>query len=159
MRFAGKPIKAAMAKRHVTIKSAIEENEALLGKVKSKYEETRGKLAGVEQESRMLVENTKQDGVVERDRIVAGANDYVRRMREDVVTVISQEEERAQKRLQLEVARLALASAEELLRRGVTDADRERLFNEAIAALEQAEAGQVAELHEMPRRAAAGGAA
>ena len=158
VRFAKKPMIAGMAKRHATIKNAIADNEAAHAKAKAAYEASHGKLQNVEDESKKLIDSTKEDGKLERDKIIEGAESYTRRMRQDVQTLISQEGALAQQRLQLEVARTALAQAEAMLQRGVTDADRERLFNESITALEKNDEA-LANVRRLEPRRAAGGAA
>ena len=136
VKFARKPLAAAMQKRHETIKATIEENQSAFDAIKSKHDTYRGKLANVDQESRELIESTKQDGALERDRIVKNAEEYAARMKSDVVTVVAQEEQRAAQRLQSDVAKAALADAEQMLRRGITDADRERLFEQSLKEIE-----------------------
>lgn len=136
VKFAKKPLANAMKARHESIKATIDENQKAYDAAKEKHDSYRQKLAHVDTESRDLIEASKTDGAGERDRIIAGAREYAKRLREDAQTVIEHEEERARRRLQLEVAAAALKSAEDMLRRGLTDADRERLFDQSLAMIE-----------------------
>lgn len=138
--FVKKPLAAAMLKRHTTVKHTIAENEAQLAKAQRQFEDTKGKLAHVEKESTELVERSKADGIAEREQIVESAHDYANRMRHDATQILANESVRAAKRLQLETARAALAAAEQMLARGMTDADRQRLFEQAIDELERGDA-------------------
>lgn len=139
VKFTKNKLAEAMQKRHETIKATIDENQNAYDAIKSKHDTYRGKLANVEQESRALIEGVKADGTLERDRIVKNAEEYAERMKADVKTVVSHEETRAAQRLQSEVAKAALADAEEMLRRGINDADRERLFEQSLQQIENAE--------------------
>lgn len=140
VKFAKKPLANAMQSRHDSIKATIDENQKAYDTAKERHDSYRQKLAHVDTESRELIESSKQDGANERDRIIATAREYAKRLREDAVSVISQEEERARTRLQHDVARAALKGAEDMLRRGLTDADRERLFDQSLQMIEQSEA-------------------
>ena len=148
VKFAKKPLAAAMKARHDTIKATIDENQKAYDTAKERHDSYRQKLAHVDTESRELIESSKHDGANERDRIIATAREYAKRLREDAITVISNEEVRARNRLQHDIARAALKSAEDMLRRGLTDADRERLFDQSLQMIEQSEA------HGTARRAA-----
>lgn len=141
---AKKPLTAAMQRRHDNIKATIEENQKAYDSAKDRHDTYRKKLANVDAESRELIDRSKEDGALERDRIIAGAREYAKRLREDAQTVIEQEEERARRRLQTEVAKAALKNAEDMLRRGLTDADRDRLFDQSLQMIESA--------HTAPRR-------
>ncbi|MBC7793411.1 MAG: ATP synthase F0 subunit B [Clostridia bacterium] len=138
-RFAKKPLAAAMQNRHMTIKTTVEENQSAYEAIKGKHDSYRAKLANVEQESRELIESTKQDGALERDRIVKNAEEYAARLKDDTTIVIAHEEQRAAQRLQSDVAKAALANAEEMMRRGITDADRDRLFDQSLKEIESAD--------------------
>ncbi len=139
VKFAKKPLANAMKERHERIKATIDENQKAYDVAKERHDTYRQKLANVDTESRDLIEASKQDGASERDRIIVGAREYAKRLREDAQTVIENEEERARRRLQLEVAATALKNAEEMLRRGLTDADRERLFEQSLQMIESSD--------------------
>ncbi len=143
---ARKPLAAAMQRRHDSIKATIEENQKAYDAAKERHDTYRNKLANVDAESRDLIDRSKEDGALERDRIISSAREYAKRLREDAQTVIEQEEERARRRLQTDVAKAALKSAEDMLRRGLTDADRDRLFEQSLQMIESSDA------HIAPRR-------
>ena len=134
-----KPMRAAMQKRHDSIKQTIEENQKAYDAAKDRHDTYRTKLAQVDQESRELIESSKSDGGLERDRIIAGARDYAKRLRSDAEGVAKNEEERARLRLKSDIALQALKSAQEMLRRGLTDADRDRIFDQSLQMIEQIE--------------------
>ena len=137
---AKKPLAAAMQRRHDSIKATIEENQKAYDSAKDRHDTYRKKLANVDAESRELIDRSKEDGALERDRIITGAREYAKRLREDAQTVIENEEEAARRRLQHDVARAALKAAEDMLRRGLTDADRDRLFDQSLQMIESSDA-------------------
>lgn len=138
--FAKKPVRAAFIARHERIKKAIHDACETHAQAKDRYEDYRGKLANVEAESAVHVERGKLDGAHERDQIVLAANEYAERLRTDAKAVIDQELAKAMARLQHQTATLLLQRTEQVLRTTLTDRDRERLLDEAIAAFEKKEA-------------------
>lgn len=153
--FTRTPLRQAFASRHTTIKRAIEENEAAFARAKATYDESRDKLAAVGREATALISRVKEDGAVERDRIVQAARTYAERLREDAKSIITHETTAARERLRNSVAESALAIAEQTLVATMTDADRTRMIDEAIGEIEKVESLFAAQ----SRRAAAGRAA
>jgi F-type H+-transporting ATPase subunit b len=139
--FTRKPFARAFASRHDTIERAIAENESAFSGAKTEYDQARDKLAAVEREVNALISKVKDDGAFERDRIVEGARSYASRLREDVKGIIANEATAARGRLQKRVAAQALTAAEQVLVQAITDADRTRMIDEAIADIEKSAGG------------------
>ena len=133
--FARRPIRDVFLARHKRIKKAIEDAEAAHREAAARYEDYRDKLANVEVESATHVERGKVDGALERDQIIAAAREYAERLQLDVKAVIDQEFNRARDRVQHQAVIQLLSQTEALLRQTLTDRDRERLLDEAIAQL------------------------
>jgi len=133
--FAKEPIRAAFLARHERVKKAVTEADLLHKRANDHFEEYRTKLANVDAESMMHVMRGKADGAQERDQIIAAAREYSERLRADALAVAEQEIAKAKARLREQVALEILARAEEILRRSLTDDDRRRLLDEAIADL------------------------
>lgn len=138
--FTRRPLRDAFARRHFAVRRAIEENEAALALARSRYEETRDKLARVEREVNQLILRVKEDGASERDRIIASARAYAARLLEDSTVIVAQEGAAARERLRRSVAERALRTAERMLMAAITEADRTRLIDEAIGEIEKVEA-------------------
>ncbi len=156
--FTRRPLAGAMATRHEAIKRAIEDNEAAYAAAKAEYDEARTKLAAVEREVSELIARVKEDGAVERDRIVESARGYAVRLREDAKNIIAYEGTAARERLQRAVAERALALATEKLVAAITDADKSRMIDEAIGEIEKVESLAVAaQRRRTAGRSAAGG--
>lgn len=131
----GKKLNQAFADRSTSIKTQVETNERELKEASDEREQWKTRLAGIEQESKELIENSKADGERQKDKIVESAKEYAERLRNDTGVIMEQEAASAQRSLQLEVSLQALEKAEAMLRGSITDADRVRLFEQAVAQL------------------------
>lgn len=131
----GKRLNAAFADRSTTIKTQVETNERELKEANDEREQWKTRLAGVDQESTELIENSKADGERQKEKIVENAKEYADRLRNDTGVIMEQEAASAQRSLQLEVSLQALEKAEAMLRSSITDEDRTRLFEQAVAQL------------------------
>jgi F-type H+-transporting ATPase subunit b len=134
--YAKKPILQAFAQRHIKIKQAIQDAEKAFSAASERYEDYRGKLANVEEEAALFVDSGRRDGALEKDQIIAAGREYAQRMRSDAESVVSQEYAKARARLRREAAVRVLELTEQTLRRELTEADKNRLVEEAISELE-----------------------
>jgi F-type H+-transporting ATPase subunit b len=134
--FVKKPMAAAFENRHKLIKKTIEENEAAHAQARQTHDEYQSKLANVDAEGNALIERSKADGALERDKLVEDANAYGERIKTDSTAIVDQELTQAGLRLQAFAALGALKDAEERLKANITDGDQTRLLEEAITELE-----------------------
>ena len=134
--FVKKPMAAAFENRHNTIKKTIEDNEKAHADARQTHDEFQSKLANVDAEGNALIERSKADGALERDKMVEDANAYSERIKGDSSAIVEQEYTQASIRLQAFTALAALKDAEERLKANITDGDQTRLLEEAIAELE-----------------------
>ena len=125
---------ASFEKRHNEVKKTIEENEKAHTEARQAHDEFQSKLANVDAEGNALIERSKSDGALERDKMVDDAKAYSERIKGDWM----------QRRaglsgdhcLQAFAALGALRDAEERLKANITDGDQTRLLEEAITELE-----------------------
>jgi F-type H+-transporting ATPase subunit b len=135
--FLGKgPVTRAFQNRHDAIKQAIERAQAAYAKAKAHADEYGQKLARVVQEVEVLVAGARRSGEEEKERIVATAEEAAGKMQADTQAVVEQEIDGARRRLREEVVAEVLGSARAILTRELSDADRERLLEQAISDLE-----------------------
>ncbi len=134
--FVKKPMAAAFENRHKTIKKTIEDNEKAHADARQSHDEFQSKLANVDAEGNALIERSKSDGALERDKMIEDAQAYSERIKGDSGAIIDQEYTQASVRLQAFAALGALRDAEERLKANITDGDQSRLLEEAIAELE-----------------------
>ena len=136
--FVKKPLAAAFENRHNAIKKTIEDNEKAHADARQAHDEFQSKLANVDAEGNALIERSKADGALERDKMIEDANAYSERIKVDSKAIVDQEYTQARVRLQAFTALAALGDAEERLKANITDGDQTRLLEEAIAELETA---------------------
>jgi F-type H+-transporting ATPase subunit b len=139
VRFTKGPITKALQSRHDTIKKTVADNDAAFATAKAKYEEARDKLQRVEREVTDLIAKLKEEGGVERDRIVQNARSYAERLKADSQVLIELEAKSTRERLRNAVALDVLSQAEQLIAKELTDKDRDRLVDNALAELEDSE--------------------
>tara|TARA_Y100000589_G_scaffold250802_1_gene238934 strand:+ start:1303 stop:1926 length:624 start_codon:yes stop_codon:yes gene_type:complete len=136
--FVKKPLAAAFENRHKAIKKTIEDNEKAHADARQAHDEFQSKLANVDAEGNALIERSKADGALERDKMIEDATAYSERIKVDSKAIVDQEYTQARVRLQAFTALAALGDAEERLKANITDGDQTRLLEEAIAELETA---------------------
>src|SRR6187549_2548211 len=127
VRFAKKPIAAALKSRKATILRGMEEAGQMKKDAEARLADYEQKLATVDQEIERVRHDMRAAGQSERKRILADAKEKRTRMERDAQTLISQELKAARDGLLSEMSRAALRSAESTLRTKVTLGDQSRL--------------------------------
>jgi len=131
-----KPLQTTFTGRHETIKRAISEAAARLGKAGSTRETCQAKLASVDDEATGMISSSRDDGRADCDRLLDEAKEYAEKMRRDSSRLMGQETVMAHARLQVETVAKALDKAQDLLLGEMADADHNRLIEQAIDELE-----------------------
>lgn len=139
VRFAGKPMAKSFAARHDNIKKAIDDADAAYKEAKEKFDDYNAKMTNIESEVAETMRRNREQGELERDRIIRGAQDESERLRKDAQRIEEHELSMARNRLKLQATRQAFSRAEEILTQTITAADRDRLLEQAIGELESSE--------------------
>lgn len=142
-----KPVSQSFLERHVAIKKAIADAAAAHAKASLAQADARQKLAGLEAESRELIETSLKDGEAERAQMVKDADAYAARMKADTSSLADQEIKRARLRLQARTMRSALSRARALLEAELDGQDQTRLLDTSIDAMAQDANWQLRPLH------------
>ena len=138
IRFAKKPIAAALKSRKATILRGMDEAAQMKQDAESRLADYEHKLASIEQEIERVRTEMRSAGQSERKRILGEAKEKQARMERDAQTLISQELKAAREGLLLEMTRTALRSAEATIRTKVTAADQNRLAEDYLAGIKGA---------------------
>lgn len=125
-------IRRYTAKRHDTIKSALEEASLLREQARAKLEEYTSQLARAEKEIEQMVTDIRQGAEAEKQRILADAEAQARALTRDAEQRIAAEIERARAGLEREVVAAAIAVAERLIREQATRSDHTQLADSFI---------------------------
>jgi len=138
VRFAKKPLAAALKSRKATILRGMEEAGQMKKEAEARLADYQQKLANVDQEIERVRQDMRSAGQSERKRILAEAKEKRARMERDARTLITQELKFAREGLLAEMSRAALSSAERTLRSRVGAADQARLAEEYLAGIKSA---------------------
>ncbi len=127
-----KPIAAALRARRDSIARDIEEAQRMRKEAEERAKTYQAKLDRLEDELKTARDALVRAGEAERDRLVADAEAKAERMRKDAEFLVEQEMKQIRVDLQREAVEAAIAAAEELLKKRVTQADQERIADEYL---------------------------
>jgi|WetSurSiteA1Bulk_404760.scaffolds.fasta_scaffold23469_2 F-type H+-transporting ATPase subunit b len=132
VKFAGKPLKDYLRKRHDAVKERIDEAERLLkeaGVAKARYEE---KLSGLEAEIEAFRTSITEAMEKEKKRILDEAQELAARIREQARLAYEQEMKEAMGKVQAEIAGRTIAAATVRVREMFKQDDHDRMVEEFI---------------------------
>jgi F0F1-type ATP synthase membrane subunit b/b' len=130
-----KPIAAGLQHRRDAIAKEIEDAQRMKREAEARAKTYQAKLEKLEEEVRFVREALIRTGEAERDRLVAEAEAKAQRMRKDAEFLVLQEAKQIQQDLVRDTLHAALAAAEDMLKRGVTQGDQDRLAEDYLADL------------------------
>jgi F-type H+-transporting ATPase subunit b len=133
--FGKKPVAVALKARRDTIAKEIEEAQRMRKEAEKRAKHYQAKLAHLEDEVKTTREALVRAGEAERERIVTEAEAKAERMHRDAQFMVEQELKQLRHDLQRDTVEAAIAAAEELLKKRVTQADQERLAEDYLADL------------------------
>jgi len=135
--FLRKPAKEFFASRSTLIKTTIDQATALKAQADQKYRDYEGRMKGIEAEMKGLVEQLKQDGELERKKILEQAERQVLSLKDTTERVLSQELRKAKEELKREATNLASEMAEKLVRENITPQDQNRIVEQYLQKMEK----------------------
>lgn len=125
-------IKDLLANRREEIRRKLEELQKGRDDAESRHQELEKKLKEFEKERVELIEQFREEGLKEKERIVAEAKERARQIVEQAGLTIEYELKSAKEKLGREVMALAAQKAEEIISTEMTDEDQDRLVDEFI---------------------------
>ena len=134
--FLRKPMKEFFASRAALIRKDIGDSEARKDQAEKKYKEYETRLAQIEKEMGTLVAQLKQDGQLEKERLVETAKFQIESLQQTSKRIMGAELRRAKEELKKETATLAAQLAEDLLRQNITPEDQKRLVKSYLEKME-----------------------
>lgn len=123
-----KALKGLLTKRGEGIKKALEDAKAAKEAADTKAAEYRQKLALLEKRIEELHLELKAEGETEKARILSEAEEAVNKIKEQAKFASDQELKKAKMEIKKEVADIAVALAEEIIRKELTSEDQEKLI-------------------------------
>ncbi len=98
----------------------------------ARYVELQEKIKNLEKDAQEIYQNYVEQGMKEKERIIAEANAQAERIKQQAELYIQQEMEKAKAMLREEVAEASVKLAEEILRKNINEEDQKRIVKEFI---------------------------
>ncbi len=133
VKFGGPGIMAGLVARRDRVAKEIEEAQRMKKEAEQRAKKYQAKLEGLDEELDATKKALVEAGVSEKERLVKEANEKAARMERDAGSLLEQEARQIRTNLVHETVELAIAAAEDLLRKRVTQADQERLAEDYLA--------------------------
>lgn len=128
-----KPIKNGLAGRRDGIEKALSDAVAAREAAEAKFAEYDVKLTKAAAEIEEMSTAIRREGELERDRILANAREMAAKITSEAEKTAESEILRARTELRQEASRLAIAMAEDLLKKQINAADQQRLVSEYMS--------------------------
>jgi F-type H+-transporting ATPase subunit b len=130
------PLSTTIEKRRSQIEQSIQEAESSRDEAVRLLDEYKAQLATARKEADELRERGRRDGERERASIVTAAEGQRDRILSDTQQQVEAQSRQALASVRDDVAGLALAAAEKVTRKSLTDEDHRRLVEEALQELD-----------------------
>ncbi len=125
-------LKDYLDKRQQYIKSQLEEAEKKNREGELNFENSREELAKVQRQAKEILDMAKVDADKEAEEIIISAKQRAQLLNERARVEIEQERKAAADKIKQEMSSIALAAAEEILKKDVNDEDHRRYVKEFI---------------------------
>lgn len=135
--FARKPMQTMLAERKAQVTSELEEARRLHEEAREMLASYESRLSGLETEKAAILQEYRELGQAEKERIVAEAKRQAEKLTKDAELTVQSEIQRARHALEAEVVQLATDLAEEKLRQKLDAGAQARLFDAYLADMER----------------------
>lgn len=132
VKFTAKPLANALKSRRLAIKDQLENLEARKIEAEQMYKEYEGKLGGIDDEVKKIIESAVAQAESEKERIIADAQRAAGDIKRQAEMAVQHELASANQRLRAEMAEQAATMAEELIRKHLQPADQDKLVAEYL---------------------------
>ena len=134
--FLRKPVKEFFASRSTLIRSNIDEARHRKTEASQKYAQYEERLKSIEQEMQGLIQGLKQDGELERKRLLETAEHHAQTLKSNSERMLQQELRKAKEDLKREAVGLAGQLAEELIQQNLSPEDQGRIVGQYLQKME-----------------------
>lgn len=132
VKFLKKPLADSLKNRKEGIRAEFEDLEARRGEAEREYKEYEGKLAGIDDELKTMVENAITQGQKEKERILEEAERAAESIQRQAEMAVQNEIADAKRRLKAEITEQAAVMAEEIIKKNLQDADQDKLVEDYL---------------------------
>jgi len=130
-------VKDFFSARREEIKKRFDDLKRERGASESRYQELEKQLKEFEIEKRGLIEQFKQEGLAEKERIIAEAKERADQILAQADMTIEREISATRDRLRQDAVNIATLKAQELIAREIKQGDQDQLVNEFIEGVEK----------------------
>jgi F-type H+-transporting ATPase subunit b len=135
VRFGSKPIASSLEDRRESLSKDIENAAQAKAEAKARFDEQKGLLDGIDEEKARIEADYREQGKLEKERIVREAKERRERMKRDAQFLLEQETKALRQVALNDTVTEATASAEQLLKQQLTAQDQERLASDFLREL------------------------
>ena len=132
-RYAFGPIQALIDQRRERIRQSLEEADHARDEARRLLEEHRALIGQAKSQADEILAETRKVAEAQRERVRGELEEDRQRRLEETQRQIQQATHQALGEIRREVANLSLLAAEKIARKSLTDADQQRLIDEALA--------------------------
>jgi F-type H+-transporting ATPase subunit b len=130
--FVRKPIRQGLTGRRDGIEKALRDAEAVKSEAEGKFAEYDRKLSKAAAEIEEIQVALRREAELERERTLANAREMTEKIKQEAEKSAANEIAKARTELRQEAARMAIAMAEDLLKKNFTSDDQNRLVSEYL---------------------------
>ena len=134
--FLKKPVGHFWTSRSHQLKFDMEEAHRLKQESKGRHDSLKARLSQIEKEIAQLVTSMKEEGELEKKRIVEEGEKVSQRMKSDAEKMAAQEIRRAKEALRAQSVNLSIELAERLIREKIMESDQKKLTDHYLNNLE-----------------------
>jgi F-type H+-transporting ATPase subunit b len=128
--FVTKPLRKGLAGRRDGIAKTLAEAEQAKAMAEARFTEYDRKLSQASAEIEGIYIEIRREGELEREKILANAREMAEKIKREARKSAELEVAKARRELRQEAARLAIVTAEKILKKRVTPQDQDRLMSE-----------------------------
>ncbi len=137
-KFAGKPVKEYFAGRRETIRKGVEEAQEAKAAADCLYREYQDKLAGLDDELKEIEARARREAERECERMRQETEELVAKLQQQARRMAEQEIASAKRQLRREAAKIALETAETLVKDNIKESDRRRMVENYLKKIARA---------------------
>jgi F-type H+-transporting ATPase subunit b len=137
--FGREPVRKFVYQRHERMKDLIESASRAKKVAEKRYLEVQNKLQTITDESRKILSEAEQDAKTEASLLLSRADQEVGRLNTDTDRILRNEEESRANKLRNNMINLAIASAEQSLRKNLKKEDHSAIISRAKSRLDSKE--------------------
>jgi F-type H+-transporting ATPase subunit b len=129
------PIKGFFAARGEEIRKKLDDLKKEKEEAESRYQEIERQLRDFDEKRRDIIDQYKKEGLAEKERIIAEANERVKQIIDQSELTIQQEIQAARDKLKQDIVELAAQKASEIMANKIDERDQDNLIDEFIERL------------------------